>query len=562
MSGGPPGARAASQRPRPALHPAFIVTAQPSLPLSTPFVSWKRARLSSVSALLLLALLFLAPPVLYRLRGAESHSALRDGPGPALGRPDDSWQSWGAQASRASPSLSTVFPDAEMQTETYVPAVGVLPVVPTIPAAELSVERLQEAVEPASRAVEVKGVTLEEPGYGAAEVREPGEGVAMRAEPAAGLPALLAAQLEAARRISPDLFSQVPATFDPAFKSPCWRSDDGLRCLPAFMLLGVFQCGVKDLFERLARHPDVAAVEAPHWWDEVHPLSLYLARFARALPAIEAAPSRAVSGDVSYATFSYTATGSQRVNVEWIKSMKECREECARTSSGDEERRACIDGGCYTRAANAYKGLRISVPQLVKAVYGEYPLRLLVMLRDPVERLHSAFFGYEHYGRKYSATEKGFSTYALEMVGHAKKCLQQHSEFDCVTGFESLDPAFEAVFFHADQVWKSVYSTFMEGWLAAFPGALLPIRLEDYAAPGGVRESLPRVIAHLGLSPLDEPALAALLEGEVRTQGEPALRARRGDMDPATRAALREFYSPFNGRLAEMLGDDRWRWGY
>jgi N-acetylgalactosamine 4-sulfate 6-O-sulfotransferase len=306
----------------------------------------------------------------------------------------------------------------------------------------------------------------------------------------------------------------------------------------------------------------VAAVEAPHWWDEVHPLSVYLERFKRALPAIEAAPARVVSGDVSFATFSFTWTGSQRVNVEWAASMKECREECARTSTGDDERRACIDGGCYTRAANAYKGLRLSVPQLMRSVYRSFPLRMVVVLRDPVERLHTAFWNYEHYAKKYGATEEGFSTYALEMVGHAQLCLAKHSEFDCLTGFESLEPRFEEVFYHADQLWKGVYSTFFEGWEASFPGAVLPIRLEDYAAPGGVRETLQRVIPHLRLTPLDEPALAALLEGDVRTQGEPTLRARRGVMDEKTRLALREFYAPFNAKLATLLGDDKWRWGY
>jgi hypothetical protein len=29
-------------------------------------------------------------------------------------------------------------------------------------------------------------------------------------------------------------------------------------------------------------------------------------------------------------------------------------------------------------------------------------------------------------------------------------------------------------------------------------------------------------------------------------------------MRPDTRALLREFYAPFNAKLAQMLGDDRW----
>ena len=56
------------------------------------------------------------------------------------------------------------------------------------------------------------------------------------------------------------------------------------------------------------------------------------------------------------------------------------------------------------------------------------------------------------------------------------------------------------MFFHCDQLIKSMYSQFMPDWLAAFPRKdLLVLRLEDYAR--NRRGTLEAVFAHLQASP-------------------------------------------------------------
>jgi hypothetical protein len=78
---------------------------------------------------------------------------------------------------------------------------------------------------------------------------------------------------QAAAVISPDVFAELPAAFLPEFKAPCWRRNatGALACLPYFYTLGVFQCGVKDIFRRLLHHPDAVKThnDSPHFWDEV-----------------------------------------------------------------------------------------------------------------------------------------------------------------------------------------------------------------------------------------------------------------------------------------------------
>lgn len=65
----------------------------------------------------------------------------------------------------------------------------------------------------------------------------------------------------------PTLFSELPASFDPRFKNPCWErksidgvvsvEDNRLVCLPYAYVLGQPKSGTSDLFERLKEHNDI-----------------------------------------------------------------------------------------------------------------------------------------------------------------------------------------------------------------------------------------------------------------------------------------------------------------
>ncbi len=46
-------------------------------------------------------------------------------------------------------------------------------------------------------------------------------------------------------------------------------------------------------------------------------------------------------------------------------------------------------------------------PLLVRAVYGSRPPKMVVVVRDPVARLFSAFHGYPHYHGKYGTAPRG-----------------------------------------------------------------------------------------------------------------------------------------------------------
>ena len=86
----------------------------------------------------------------------------------------------------------------------------------------------------------------------------------------------------AAKSYFPDMFNDpkfaLPDQFEQTWANPCWTWESdvgkgGAHCLPAFLILGVYQSGVRDLYNRLARHPGVAhrPATSPSYYSQVKP---------------------------------------------------------------------------------------------------------------------------------------------------------------------------------------------------------------------------------------------------------------------------------------------------
>ena len=98
-----------------------------------------------------------------------------------------------------------------------------------------------------------------------------------------------------------------------------------------------------------------------------------------------------------------------------------------------------------------------------------------------------------------------------------------------------------------------MYVEFLHDWLTHFPREqLLFLRNEDYAA--APREHMATVFSFLGIrQPFDT-------EWTLIGQMDRANIQKKSGMLPETRKMLEEFYAPYNARLAEALGDPRYRW--
>eukprot|EP00756_Hemistasia_phaeocysticola_P022232 Hpha_TRINITY_DN15820_c1_g5::TRINITY_DN15820_c1_g5_i1::g.187133::m.187133 len=127
------------------------------------------------------------------------------------------------------------------------------------------------------------------------------------------------------------------------------------------------------------------------------------------------------------------------------------------------------------------------MPWLLRGVQGTERIRLVAILREPVQRLHAAFWHYDHYQRRHNATPDGFVAYVDEQIAGFQMCRSfGFTARRCALEFESLAPRLEGIFFHCDQLIRGLYSIFMQDWIAAFPlGTRLWVeRSEDLWADG------------------------------------------------------------------------------
>jgi hypothetical protein len=214
-------------------------------------------------------------------------------------------------------------------------------------------------------------------------------------------------------------------------QTPCWHANGTvLQCLPYFYLLGVFQwcvwapfgllsnarpltshnSGTLDLYDRLAKHPHMARSHMMHYWDEKrdfrwvrpdwpewpatpahslrHPVQ-YQEALSGGIQQVAADPAHMVLNDPSFSTFTYTWSSSERVTREWATAFQKCRTDTCATQQD------CVERQCYTDAAAVAHplsggGVNMTIPWLMRAAHGEHA-RFVVVLRDPVQRFHSAF---------------------------------------------------------------------------------------------------------------------------------------------------------------------------
>lgn len=395
----------------------------------------------------------------------------------------------------------------------------------------------------------------------------------------ASRPLAASALRAAAAAYVPDVFNASsgdapPLAFLPAFRNPCWRNEKAeLRCLPLVHVLGAYQCAASDLFGRLARHADFAPPQhasPSFYFEQNHKWGKYLRTFARAAVRIEAAPALLVTGEGSGGMLTLTWTHSERLHQPYILTMgrrwQACNANRTRGADSDARFNACMAAHIPTAhaldaALVARAGARLEVPHLLRAVQGE-AVRLICLLRNPTDRVYAAYWHYPHYRGRYGSSALGFATYHAEQQAHLDACVGAHGLEACALRFEGLERRFERVFYHCDQLFKSIYAPYVRVWARAYAPRwrelLLVLRTEDYAA--SPRASLERVFSFVGLRAPDEGWWASALAAPRQRNGAARDWSRIPPMPAETRAAVDGFYRPHNADLARFLADPRFEW--
>ena len=381
-------------------------------------------------------------------------------------------------------------------------------------------------------------------------------------------PTPMATLRTAAKVYVPDI--ALPEAFDES-KQPCWldKASATHRCLPSFMLLGVYQSGAHDLYQRIAKHEAVARNPglSPSFYSEVHPWSNYMAQLAPATKNARAETPQKVIGECSAVTYHFTWVHQEQFNQAYVKAMGAFWKQC--TGRTDKEKLALPHRDCMAkrmpeaRAADAAVAQRAGlgntsmlVPQLVRAVYGNgYEPALIVTLRLPWNRMHSAFYNYQQYGKHFGgANAEAERKWAEQSVSAFRRCEANFSTSDCALRFESLAREHEEVFYHCDQLIKGMYSIFTPAWRKEHRRILF-VRSESYFAD--VQGTLKRAMAFVGLTPpadTDAAGWAKHLNGRNTIHGT---RPKEGTppMAAPTKALLTSFYRPGLRELAEQLSD-------
>jgi len=324
----------------------------------------------------------------------------------------------------------------------------------------------------------------------------------------------------------------------------------------------------------LAKHPNVAmdASELSYWgptwgfWSEYrNELGGYVSGIAsKAGQKLRADPAHTLVMDGSMSTLAVYWAGSGKAHRGFSTAAVACWKGCDTENGGSsgpgyercmEER--CIPAGQRADHENAVKaGVHYSdlhMPMLMRAVYGARTPKFVFLLRNPVDRIFSAFFGLKSMWERYGNSSQGFQKFVAEQVGALRACASNHTEVACALYFESLSMREEKVFFHCDQLFRGMYAVYLNIWFRYFPREqFLIINSQDYF--DSPRNTTRRVLNFLGLpDPPDEATWAAMEAAGPRQSG---LAGR--EMVHGARRILSKLYRKHNEELAKLLGDERY----
>ncbi len=305
-----------------------------------------------------------------------------------------------------------------------------------------------------------------------------------------------------------------------------------LYCIPKVFLAGFPKSGSTSIYDLIVHHPLVVGAERkePHWWT----------RF----PYVNKFPTNVI------AFLKYMA--QYRVASRYIKGHPNA---------------LAIDGSQSTIWDTRRSPNLCDIPKLISSLVpnGKY----IVIMREPAARLYSDF--------RYQCTKSWLKNHktvpqaffesapaifykaALDKVEKFERCLK-NSTINLCTHYalssSGLSTAFGPGCGQA-RIGISLYQVHIARWLRIIPREqFLFLRTEDFANdPYAVMKE---IWSFLGLEMLSEESLNDALY--THSNVNPLSNTSAAEMRPETQAMLQTFFQPFNQKLVELLGDDRFLW--
>lgn len=285
-------------------------------------------------------------------------------------------------------------------------------------------------------------------------------------------------------RLRAESIPTLPAPVRAVARNAVWaygRATARARPLPDFLVIGAQKCGTTALYAYLRWHPEITGPP----WKEV---SFFDRHYAR-------------------------GTG-------WYRGQFPSRPWLWLT--GGRSGRAQLVG----EASPSYL-LHPHAPDRVRELLPR--VRLVALLRNPVDRAHSHYHHEVALGREPLTFEEALDQEPARTHGEAARL---------------ADPGyFSHAWWNHTYLARGRYVEQLERWLSAFPRDQLLV-VPSEALRSDPAAGYRRVLEHLGAPPHELPRYPAIFEREYP------------DMAPATRARLNEYFAPFNERLYALLGHD------
>ena len=331
------------------------------------------------------------------------------------------------------------------------------------------------------------------------------------------------------------LMTAIPSSdkFDHTYKGLCWRkqryhsdthafigNDDTLVCLPQVYFMGFPKSGSTQLYSMMMKHPHIKGGKRkePHWWARnafIHPKNVLN-----------------ISQYISYF----------RLRFEHNQDT------------------LLVDGSQSTIWDTRRTGNLCYLPQLFAELFPN--AKYIVLMRDPTERLYSDF-NYlcareikERKEKNMTIRHQGNRTLLFhvkfkEQMSALEDCLQQKSLEHCT--HHRLVWSDKSLCGHV-RLGISLYHVHIKRWLREIPREqFLFLRTDDMAVDP--YKLLEKIWSFLGVERQSEEDLRDILHEHQHSH-----QSNQSDMGRATENMLREFFQPHNDALAQLLGDDGFKW--
>ncbi|XP_072040232.1 carbohydrate sulfotransferase 15-like [Amphiura filiformis] len=321
------------------------------------------------------------------------------------------------------------------------------------------------------------------------------------------------------KKYFPEIFTQFSHPFVPKYKSPCFRKEGRVQCLPYFHLASPTKSATTDFWFNIHRHPQIVKSKPKEpqffaFWDK--------------------------SSNKSYSNY----LKLQNVLV------KEAKTPALKSS--------LISGSGTCTTMSEFKQIREKTPPSsnIPFTWGDVihaitpNAKIITLLRNPIDRTISDYY---HFGPQ----DKSPQHFHKELIRHIETfntCIQ-FKNMTLLTCIANND--------RYPQVVNSIYIGVIADWRRVFKDQMLIIRTEDWHRHKEFN-ILPKVFRFLGVDPLDEDELPPINDNFKRIIDVHQVSKKAQDVHgyilPESRQVMEKFFEPYNRLLADFLGDTRFLW--